>query len=74
MIKSQSPVRLKRALILQIPKLKSQIERILAELKERSQLLGKSNTASIPTRYPDDLQCSLKEYTKSVAKEYLNQT
>ena len=25
-------------------------------------------------RYPDDLQRSLKEYPKSVAKDYLNQT
>ncbi|HET8671037.1 MAG TPA: hypothetical protein VFM05_10540, partial [Candidatus Saccharimonadales bacterium] len=36
--------------------------------------VGKINTASIPTRYPDDLQRSLKEYPKSVAKDYLNQT
>ena len=36
--------------------------------------IGKINTASIPTRYPDDLQRSLKEYPKSVAKDYLNQT
>lgn len=36
--------------------------------------IGKINTASIPTRYPDDLQRSLKEYTESVAKDYLTQT
>lgn len=36
--------------------------------------IGKINTASIPTRYPDDLQRSLKEYPESVAKEYLTQT
>jgi HEPN domain-containing protein len=36
--------------------------------------IGKINTASIPTRYPDDLQRSLKEYPKSIAKDYLNQT
>jgi HEPN domain-containing protein len=36
--------------------------------------IGKINTASIPTRYPDDLQRSLREYSKSVAKNYLNQT
>jgi HEPN domain-containing protein len=36
--------------------------------------IGKINTASIPTRYPDDLQRSLKEYPKSVAKNYLTQT
>ena len=36
--------------------------------------IGKINTASIPTRYPDDLQRSLKEYPKSVVKNYLDQT
>jgi HEPN domain-containing protein len=36
--------------------------------------IGKINTASIPTRYPEDLQRSLKEYPKSVAKDYLDQT
>jgi HEPN domain-containing protein len=36
--------------------------------------IGKINTASIPTRYPDDLQRALKEYPKSVAKDYLNKT
>jgi len=36
--------------------------------------IGKINTASIPTRYPDDLQRSLKEYPKPVAKDYLSQT
>ena len=36
--------------------------------------IGKINTASIPTRYPEDLQRSLKEYPKSVAKDYLSQT
>jgi len=36
--------------------------------------IGKINTASIPTRYPDDLQRALKEYPKSVAKDYLTQT
>lgn len=36
--------------------------------------IGKINTASIPTRYPDDLQRSLKEYPESVAKDYLKQT
>ena len=36
--------------------------------------IGKINTASIPTRYPDDLQRALKEYPKSVAKDYLSQT
>ena len=36
--------------------------------------IGKINTASIPTRYPDDLQRALREYPKSVVKEYLRQT
>ena len=36
--------------------------------------IGKINTASIPTRYPDDLERALKEYPKSVAKDYLSQT
>jgi len=36
--------------------------------------VGKINTASIPTRYPDDLQRSLNEYPESVAKDYLAQT
>jgi len=36
--------------------------------------IGKINTASIPTRYPDDLQRSLKEYPKTVAEDYLSQT
>ncbi len=36
--------------------------------------IGKINTASIPTRYPEDLQRSLKDYPKSVAKDYLSQT
>jgi HEPN domain-containing protein len=36
--------------------------------------VGKINTASIPTRYPDDLQRSLKEYSEKVAKEYLKET
>jgi HEPN domain-containing protein len=36
--------------------------------------IGKINTASIPTRYPEDLQRSLKEYPKSVAKDYLEKS
>ena len=36
--------------------------------------IGKINTASIPTRYPDDLTRALKEYSKSVAKDYLDET
>ncbi len=36
--------------------------------------IGKLNTASIPTRYPEDLQRSLKEYPQSVVNEYLSKT
>ena len=36
--------------------------------------LGKINTASIPTRYPEDLQSALKVYPESVTREYLLQT
>jgi HEPN domain-containing protein len=42
--------------------------------KEHLDFIGKINAASIPTRYPDDLQRALKEYPKSVAKDYLSQT
>ena len=45
------------------------------ELSEKHlDFIGKINTASIPTCYPDDLQRALKEYPKSVAKDYLKQT
>ena len=32
------------------------------------------NSASIPTRYPEDLEKALKNYPKSVARDYLQQT
>jgi len=35
---------------------------------------GKINTASIPTRYPEDLQCAICDYPESDAKDYLHQT
>ncbi len=38
------------------------------------EFIGKINTASIPTRYPEDLQRALREYPQSVAREYLQQT
>lgn len=38
------------------------------------EFIGKINTASIPTRYPDDLQRALKDYPKPVAHDYLEQT
>ena len=43
-------------------------------IKQNLEFIGKINTASIPTRYPDDLERALKEYPKSVAKDYLSQT
>jgi HEPN domain-containing protein len=36
--------------------------------------VGKINTASIPTRYPDDLQRALEDYPEPVARDYLRQT
>ena len=32
--------------------------------------IGKINTSSIPTRYPEDLERSLEEYPKSIAEDY----
>jgi HEPN domain-containing protein len=32
------------------------------------------NTASIPTRYPEDLQRALNDYPEPVARDYLRQT
>ena len=46
----------------------------MAVSEDHLDFIGKVNTASIPTRYPDDLQRALKEYPKSVAKDYLDQT
>ncbi len=36
--------------------------------------IGKINTASIPTRYPESLQSALMDYPEPVAHEYLLQT
>lgn len=38
------------------------------------EFVGKINTASIPTRYPEDLQRTISDYPESVAKDYLRQT
>ena len=38
------------------------------------EFIGKINSASIPTRYPEDLERALKVYPKSVARDYLKQT
>ncbi len=36
--------------------------------------VGKINNASVPTRYPDDLQRSLSSYPEPVVRGYLRQT
>lgn len=36
--------------------------------------IGKINTASIPTRYPEDLQRALEDYPRAVVRQYLKQT
>ncbi|PWH15638.1 MAG: DNA-binding protein [Anaerolineae bacterium] len=36
--------------------------------------IGRINNASIPTRYPEDLQRALTEYPQPVAERYLQQT
>jgi HEPN domain-containing protein len=38
------------------------------------EFIGKINNASIPTRYPEDLERTLREYPKPVARDYLRQT
>lgn len=45
------------------------------ELPQASlEFIGKINNASIPTRYPDDLQRALREYDQTIAQDYLQQT
>ena len=38
------------------------------------EFVGRLNNASIPTRYPVDLQQAIKDYPKEVAQDYLKQT
>ena len=38
------------------------------------EFMGKINNASVPTRYPDDLQRTLGEFTDSIVRDYLGQT
>ncbi len=38
------------------------------------EFIGKINTASIPTRYPEDLQNAVRDYPEFVAQSYLQQT
>jgi len=49
---------------------KSGLEMSQAQLE----FIGKINTASIPTRYPEDLQLAVRDYPEPVVKEYLRQT
>jgi HEPN domain-containing protein len=42
--------------------------------QEYLEFIGKINTSSIPTRYPEDLQLAVRDYPRSIAKEYLHQT
>ena len=42
--------------------------------QEHLEFIGKINTASIPTRYPEDLQRALADYPESVTRMYLKQT
>ena len=36
--------------------------------------IGKLNNASVPTRYPEDLQRMIREYPEPVVRDYLKQT
>lgn len=45
----------------------------LALPQSHLEFLGKINNASIPTRYPEDLQQALVEYPKPIARDYLQQ-
>lgn len=38
------------------------------------EFLGRLNNASIPTRYPADIQQAIEDYSKEVALSYLEQT
>jgi len=49
---------------------KGQLDLPLSHLE----FIGKINNASIPTRYPDDLQRMLSEYPKLIVRDYLKQT
>lgn len=41
---------------------------------EHFDFINMINSASIPTRYPEDLQKALKNYPKPIARDYLRQT
>ena len=36
--------------------------------------VSKINAASIPTRYPEDIQRAIKDYPEAIARDYLRQT
>jgi HEPN domain-containing protein len=38
------------------------------------EFIGKLNNASIPTRYPVDIQQAIKDYPKEITQQYLTQT
>lgn len=38
------------------------------------EFIGKINNASIPTRYPEDLQRTIAQYPESVARDYFKKT
>jgi HEPN domain-containing protein len=38
------------------------------------EFIGQINTASIPTRYPEDLQRAVRDYPDAVARDYLHRT
>jgi HEPN domain-containing protein len=49
---------------------KSELDLPLSHLE----FIGKINNASVPTRYPEDLQRMLHEYPEAVVLDYLQQT
>jgi len=46
----------------------------LTMVQAHLEFIGKINTASIPTRYPEDLELAIRDYPEPVAEEYLHQT
>lgn len=42
--------------------------------QELLEFIGKLNTASVLTRYPEDLQNALQQYPQPIAETYLDQT
>lgn len=46
----------------------------LTLLDHHIEFIGKINNASIPTRYPDDLQRMIGQYPEHIVRDYLAQT